>query len=220
MPELDLKTKNPAKFAAIQLLALNHKITIQQVADKLGVSKSKVKRWRDDPEFHTEIYNCYMQKYDSKIPEVLDAMFDEACNGNVQAARLVLEQGGKLVKNIINVSISPYEMFLNKVVSSDSDKEIIEAAAVSKSLDIDYEEVKEEGKKEEVSQKKRTRYENKRIKTIEDKAGYNEKQREWYKWRKRAEKVGVPPLKGRRPTPAQRKNWEKQIIEAEYNEVN
>ena len=44
---------------------------------------------------------------------------------------------------------------------------------------------------------------------------YNEKQKEWYKWRKRAEKVGVAPLKGRRPTPAQRKTWERAIIKAE-----
>ena len=53
------------------------------------------------------------------------------------------------------------------------------------------------------------------IKEVEKKAAYNEKQKEWYKWRKRAEKVGVAPLKGRRPTPAQRKTWERAIIKAE-----
>lgn len=218
MANLELKAKNPAKYAAIQLFALNHSITLQQVADKVGVSKRIVRHWREDPEFHAEIYNCYMQKYDSKIPEVLDAMFEEACAGNVQAARLVLEQGGKLVKNVVNISVSPYEMFLNKVVTSDDDKDIIEAAVESNSIDIDYEEIKEQGKKREDSQKKRTRYENKKIKTIEDKAKYNEKQREWYKWRKRAEKAGVEPLEGRRPTPAQRKAWEEKIIKAENKE--
>ena len=44
---------------------------------------------------------------------------------------------------------------------------------------------------------------------------YNEQQKEWYKWRKRAKAVGVEPLKGRRPTPAQRKDWQDKIIAAE-----
>ena len=34
-------------------------------------------------------------------------------------------------------------------------------------------------------------------------------------WRKRAKAVGITPLKGRRPTPNQRKEWEESIIKAE-----
>ena len=34
-------------------------------------------------------------------------------------------------------------------------------------------------------------------------------------WKKRAEAVGIKPLPSKRPTPAQRKDWEKSIIEAE-----
>ena len=47
--------------------------------------------------------------------------------------------------------------------------------------------------------------ESKKVKEVVNKEEYNAKQREWYKWRKRAKKVGVSPLKSRRPTPAQRK---------------
>ena len=53
---------------------------------------------------------------------------------------------------------------------------------------------------------------------IENKEEYNAKQREWYKWRKRAEKVGVSPLKSRRPTPAQRKEWQNLIVQAETSQ--
>ena len=49
----------------------------------------------------------------------------------------------------------------------------------------------------------------------EKKAAYNKQQREWRRWRIREKKVGIEPLKGRRPTPAQRKDWENSIMEAE-----
>ena len=49
---------------------------------------------------------------------------------------------------------------------------------------------------------------------------YNKKQKEWYKWRKRADKVGVSPLKNRRPTPAQRKEWQNKIIQAEASKTS
>ena len=47
------------------------------------------------------------------------------------------------------------------------------------------------------------------------KLSYNEKRKEWYKWKKRAKKVGIEPLSAKRPSKGQRKEWEKSIIEAE-----
>ena len=66
-------------------------------------------------------------------------------------------------------------------------------------------------------QRLRSMKENKKIKQVGNTEEYNAKQREWYKWRKRAEKVGIPPLKGRRPTPGQRKEWQRQVIQAELD---
>ena len=40
-------------------------------------------------------------------------------------------------------------------------------------------------------------------------------QKKMYSRRKRAKAVGVEPLKNRRPTPAQRKDWEAKIVKAE-----
>ena len=56
---------------------------------------------------------------------------------------------------------------------------------------------------------------NKSIKAEAKRQEYNKKQKEWYKWRKRAKKAGVEPLKSKRPTPGQRKAWEAAIIKAE-----
>ena len=53
------------------------------------------------------------------------------------------------------------------------------------------------------------------IREDKKKAIRNAKQKEWYKWRKRAKKAGVEPLKSKRPTPGQRKAWEAAIIKAE-----
>ena len=132
MPELANKKGNPHKEAAIQLFAFNHGISIKEVAAKVGVSYKAVKTWREDPEFHLAVYNYYMNEFDSKLPSVLDAMVREAQEGNVQAGRLVLEHSGKLIKNIINVTISPYEMFLNKV----GDGEVIDDDVIQSASDV------------------------------------------------------------------------------------
>ncbi len=215
MAKLANKKKNPHKEAAIQLFAFNHGITVQEVASKLGVSFKVVKNWREDPEFHLAIYNSYMSEFDSKLPSILDAMVREAQEGNVQAGRLILEHSGKLVKNVVNVTISPYEMFLNKADGEVvEDDEIIEAAT-----DVDFEEIDLPPRNPE-NQRLRTIKESKKVKEVVDKEEYNAKQREWYRWRKRAEKVGVSPLKNRRPTPAQRKEWQNKIIQAESSKTS
>tara|TARA_Y100000592_G_C5396398_1_gene280853 strand:+ start:356 stop:1000 length:645 start_codon:yes stop_codon:yes gene_type:complete len=214
MAKLAKKKKNPHKEAAIQLFAFNHGITLQEVANKIGVSHKVVKNWREDPEFHLAIYNSYMNEFDSKLPSILDAMVREAQEGNVQAGRLILEHSGKLVKNVVNVTISPYEMFLNKVDEGADDSEVIEAAT-----DVDFEEIDLPPRNPE-NQRLRTIKESKKVKEVVCKEEYNAKQREWYRWRKRAEKVGVSPLKNRRPTPAQRKEWQNKIIQAESSKIS
>ena len=213
MEKLANKRENPHKEAAIQLFAFNHSITAQDVADKVGVSHRMIRYWRQDPEFHLAVYNCYMNEFDSKLPSILDSMVREAQAGNVQAGRLVLEHSGKLIKNIINVTISPYEMFLNRIDGVEVvDDEVIEAAT-----DVDFKDIDLPPRNAE-DQRLRTIKESKKVKELTEKESYNAKQREWYKWRKRAKKVGVSQLKSRRPTPAQRKEWQSLIVQAE-NEV-
>ena len=91
------------------------------------------------------------------------------------------------------------------------DAEIVEAAseALNEAKTVDLPERNTE------SQYSREIREKQATKELIKKAEYNAKQKLWYKWRKRAEAVGVPLLKNRRPTPAQRKDWEKLIIAAE-----
>ena len=206
---------NTNKVAAIEYLALTPSITSQQIADKLGISKHTVVAWRQDPNFIDACYDRYMLEFGSQIPTVLNAMIREAQAGNVQAGRLVLEHSGKLVKNI-NITIdSPFEKFLKAVPDAEvvEDKEVLDVIATVEGIDVDLPPRTNESQSKRANEEKILCH--KAIEAEKKKVAYNEKQKEWYKWRKRAEKVGVKPLKGKRPTPAQRKDWEKSIIEAE-----
>ena len=203
--------KNPPKVLAVELLAFNPEMTIQQIADKVGVSKGCIENWKRTPEFIDAVYDRYMLQFGMEIPQVLESMIREAKAGNVQAGRLILEHSGKLVKNV-NITIdSPFEKFLKNVPDAEivEDNEIIDAA---ESVDVSFDDLPPRNTE---SQVKREVEEKIATKELIKKAEVNAKQKVWYKWRKRAKAVGIEPLKSRRPTPAQRKDWEKSIVEAE-----
>jgi Skp family chaperone for outer membrane proteins len=144
-------------------------------------------------------------------------MIREAKHGNVQAGRLVLEHSGKLVKNV-NVTIdSPFEKFLKKT-DDIQDAEIVEDEEVlglvqELPTNTDLPPRNKESQRKRVYKEKKLI--NKAVKDEVKRQEYNKKQKEWYNWRKRAKTVGIEPLKGRRPTAGQRKEWQNKIIAAE-----
>jgi hypothetical protein len=202
-----LAKKNPQKVLAIELLALNPNMTIKEVAERVGVTEKSIHHWRKDVLFVDKVYERYMTEFGGQLPAVINAMVREAKHGNVQAARLVLEHSGKLVKNV-NITIdSPFEKFLK---SEDiQDAEIIE--------EFDEIVVPEDlpERKKPVSVKKEKIVLKREIDKELSKKNRNEKRKEWYKWNKRAKAVGIEPLKAKRPTKGQRKEWEQSIIAAE-----
>ena len=218
MSDLTKFKRNRNKLAAIEMFALQPSLTIKEVAEKLDISHHTINTWRKDPNFIDACYDRYMSEFGLQLPSVLNAMVREAQAGNVQAGRLVLEHSGKLVKNI-NVTIdSPFEKFLKSDMEVHADSEVLD---VVDSVEVD---VSELPPRKEDNQVERIKKENvackKAIKSEKEKAEYNAKQKEWYKWRKRAKAVDIAPLKGRRPTPGQRKEWQKSIILAEESSSN
>ena len=209
------KKRKPSRILAIDLFAFNPQMTVAEVADKIGVTKKSVLMWREDPNFIDAIYDRYMIEFGFQLPAVLNSMVREAQAGNVQAARLVLEHSGRLVKNI-NVTIdSPFEKFLKGVEVAEvvSDEDIID---VAENIDDDFIELPERNTENQVERTKKENVLNRKaIKEEEKRLAYNQKQKEWREWRLRAEKVGIKPLKSRRPTPAQRQEWQHLIIQAE-----
>ena len=159
--------------------------------------------------FMDAIYDRYMVLFGGELPAVLNAMIREAKSGNVQAGGLVLEHSGKLVKNI-NVTVdSPFEKYLKTVDIDDvEDAEIVE---MMEEIPI-IETLPERDTEHPVKRNKR---EKNQIDDAIKKEQYNQKRKEWYKWKKRAKAVGVEPLSARRPTKGQRKTWEDEIIKRE-----
>ena len=202
-----LAKKKPAKVLAIECFALNPTITAKEVAAQVGVSPRTIASWKEDPMFIDKIYERYMTEFGSQLPAVINSMVREAKHGNVQAARLVLEHSGRLVKNV-NITIdSPFEKFLKKETIEDA--EVIEV----------FDEVEMPQDLPERKEHKTVKEEKIKIKTIMDrekkKLTYNDKRKEWYNWKKRAKAVGIDPLPAKKPTKGQRKEWEQSIIEAE-----
>ena len=202
---------------AIELYAMQPSITAEEVAKRCNVTVKTVQNWRNNINFVEAVYDRYMVEFGSQLPDVLRAMVREAQAGNVQAGRLVLEHSGKLVKNV-NVTIdSPFEKFLKKIDDIE-DAEIIEDVEVTE-LVQELPNYNDLPPRNEENQENRVKKEKKAInKSIKDeikRKEYNKKQKEWYNWRKRAKKVGIEPLKSKRPTPGQRKEWQNKIIAAE-----
>tara|TARA_Y100001973_G_C5187540_1_gene328856 strand:- start:1360 stop:2019 length:660 start_codon:yes stop_codon:yes gene_type:complete len=208
--------KLPEKQLAVELFASQPNMTVSEIAIQVGVTPKTMSNWRQDPKFIDAIYERYMELFGAELPAVLNAMIREGKSGNVQAARLVLEHSGKLVKNV-NVTVqSPFEKWLKKV----DDVEVVEGEIVENDLSSLMDKIPvieniELPERKVESQVKRKRNEIQSLNKAKKKAAYNLKQKEWNRWKKRAKDVELAPLKGGRPTKGQRLAWEQEIIRRE-----
>lgn len=205
--------KTPKKKHAIELSALSPELSQKEIAERLDIPYETLKSWRRNPDYMDAIYTRYMIEFGSELPSVLKAMVREAKAGNVQAGRLVLEHSGKLVKNI-NITVdSPFEKWLK--VNEAEDAEIVEDEEVVEIIDSIPDLVDDLPPRDETPVQDRVVQEKRAIKEAIKREEYNKKQKEWYKWKKRAKAVGVEPLKAKRPTKGQRTDWENEIIKRE-----
>jgi len=202
------------KALAIEYMALQPNISKKEVCEKLDIPTRTLTEWCSDPNFGSALYKRAMVEYGLELPAILKALTKEAKGGNVQAIRTVLEHTGKLAKNNVNVIVSPWEMFM---------KDQLEGSMEEKSKEVKFEEVIIEEVVESAPSEKNKRgiIKKEKVKTFQQiqkevsKAKRNLKQKQWYMWRKRAKAVGVEPMRNKRPTPIQRKEWEESIIKAE-----
>ena len=202
----------PQQILLLEYLIENPSATRKDMAEVSQCGVDKIGTWLKDPIFVEAFYDRYMIAFGSKLPSVLNSMVREALEGNVQAGRLVLEHSGKLVKNVHIKHESPFEKFIAAEIVNDTvDAEFKEVIAeeVSRSLP--------ERNKENDSPQKRIAKETKRMREIRRRKRINEKQRENHRLRRRAEKVGLNPLKGGRPSKYDRKRWLQELEKREAN---
>ena len=209
-----LQKYNLLKKTAIELTATNPNLSVKDIAKELGISDRTLIKWRSDPNFLEAVEKRYMVVLGSKIPAITEAMVREAQTGNVQAARLVYEFAGKLIKKQeINI-LSPYEIHFGNInnmnVDDAEDAEVMEAIE-----EIEIPNIETLPDRDIEPPVKRQIREKKQIDDAIKKEKYSQKRKEWYQWQKRAKAAGVEPLSARRPTKGQRKAWEDEIIKKE-----
>jgi len=200
------------KEKAIELFATNPDIMVTKVAELLGLHRKTVELMRQDPNFHQQVQDRFMVELENDVPSMVSALKREVLAGNVQATRLMFEYMNKLQKNI-NITIdSPFENWMKK------QQGIEDAEVVHEELSVmdEFKELPPRTDKNNhlVIHKERLKVQNAPLKDKSVK-NRNKARRELYKWQKRANLVGVDPLPARRPTPGQRKAWEKKIIQKE-----
>ena len=201
----------PVRDQAIELYATSPELTHVQAAEILGIGISTLRRLRKDPDFWQAVYDYYMVSFDGVTVDVLKAMAREAKAGNVQAGRLILEHSGKLQKNI-NITIdSPFEKWIKGKGIEDAEIVPDEVLEVPEFSDLPPRTANNSPNraKEEIKKLK------KEVNKAKGQKKRNEHRKVWREWQKRARMAGVDPLPARRPTPGQRKAWEKKIIQKE-----
>ena len=225
-----IKQSDLKKKKAIELLAHEPDMNLEQLAKEVGVCRATIHNWRSDPGFIDAFYDRYMVLFGSELPSVLKSLIREAKEGNVQAARLVLEHSGKLVKRVSVKIDSPFEKFLNAVEGEvldvneidDLDQQIekVGESPIDIINSIEVDENLPERNKENDKPKARLYKEKKKIKKIKNKSKYTEKKtkekyQSMYQLRKRAIKVGLDLLPPKKPTKTERANWIAKLEELE-----
>jgi len=201
--------KQLIKARAVELFGTNPNISSSKVSEIIGVSISTVNAWRKDPDFWEAVDKVADTYYSQYHHPVVMKVIEQALEGDPKSQDMFLKMRGKLADKNINVRVlAPFEQYLKgKEESGDKDEVFEFKEAEYKETDV------EDIKKDNVKTLKEIKGSFKKIKR-------NEKQKDWYRWRVRAKKVGVEPLKIKRPTFVERSEWEKKVIKAESELLN
>tara|TARA_Y100000310_G_scaffold132312_1_gene131361 strand:+ start:1704 stop:2402 length:699 start_codon:yes stop_codon:yes gene_type:complete len=216
--------RNVACIKAIEIMVKDMNLTQEQVANMVGVSARTLTNWIGNPRFVDALYNRYMEVSGIHLPEVVQAMIQEAKLGNVHAARLVLEHFGKL-ENKIKIQVeSNFEKFMKSDDTEDAEwfdvtneqEDVFDA--ISDHIGTSNLEVPEKHPSNN-SPKIRDEYEkyrvNKKIKKTRKDEEVSRKQAERHIIRKRAKEVDLELLAPGRHTKSERDDWMQKLIKLE-----
>ena len=210
-----IKKLTPMQQLACEAMAANPNIGTNEVAKLVNINPETVRKYKRNPKFNEAVYNRFMEISGGRLVQVVDSMIREASEGNVQAATLILKHYGKLEDKITVRIESPFEKFLkmgniDEAVVDESDAKELAHDLVGTNID-------QLPPRNEINDKPKARKqrENKKLKEITDKS-YKEQHRKKrrnaaYLLRKRAEAVGLKPLKGGRQRENVRKEWIREL---------
>jgi len=209
---------------AIDVMATNPGMNLKQVGDEVGVTGRTIANWIAQPKVVEKIYDRYMELAGKHLPEVVQAIIEEAKLGNVHAARLVLEHFGKL-QNTLRIQVeSNFERFMKADDAeevdffevTDGQEEVLNQLTDADIVLPERHPSNNKPKVREQYEKNRLKYKMKKAKTTPVEA---EKQSNRYQIRKRAKDVGLDLLSPGRHTRSERDEWMEKLEKLEKDEL-
>lgn len=89
------------QLRAIEMLARpDNELTLQEIADQLGINQSTLWRWRRNEDFQKAVTELAYSCLKDELPNLFKALADKAISGNVKAMELMLKYAGNYVEKI------------------------------------------------------------------------------------------------------------------------
>lgn len=97
----------PEQYEAIAYLnqPKRSRLTVEEIAERVGVSRKTIFNWKRDPAFDFELKRSIVARTQDKLPEAMDAIADAVIEDrNAAMAKILLEAHGMLTqKSEVNV---------------------------------------------------------------------------------------------------------------------
>ena len=202
---------------AVEIVATTPGISQRELAKEIDRAVMTVNSWYKNPTFTDACFERFRELSGVKLTMVVEAMFREASEGNVAAARLLMEHHNKLDRTLHIKVESPFDKFLNSKSLDHIDVE--DAEIIGNSMLSEIKTNLPPRNLDRVNPDKVIREDKKRLKGdhIPKKIKRERKRRNnAYHLRRRAEAVGLKLLPSGRQPHEIRQKWIKHLRRLEF----